>query len=95
MRSAGVSEETISDVVEAALPKEQDLITLEEAAEQHGIPYGTLTRWIHVGHLNVIDRIRFPARGGGKVLVDNNDVMYLSRHRPKKGRPSKNGQLRE
>ena len=60
MRSAGVSEETISDVVEATLPKDENLITLEEAAEQHGIPYGTLTRWIHVGHLNVVDRIKIP-----------------------------------
>ena len=91
MRSIGVSEETISEVVQATLPKKEDLLTLQEAAETYRVPYGTLVGWINAGHLPVGGRMPFPAPGGGKVLVDKNDVAYLAENRPKNGRPRKNG----
>ena len=91
MRETGIPEGQISQVVEATLTKPEDLITLEQAASEYGVPYSTLGRWINVGHLEVKERIKYPAPGGGKVLVDRNDVAALSENRPKRGRPPKNG----
>ena len=91
MHRAGLAQETIDQVVVATVTKPEDLITLDQAVEDFGIPLGTLYRWMHVGHLREQGRERFPARGGGKVLVDRNDVAELAEHRPKPGRPPKNG----
>ena len=91
MRETGLPEDTITQVVEATLTKPEDLITLEQAASEFGVPYSTLLNWVNVGHLEEKGREKYPARGGGKVLVDRKDVAHLSEHRPKRGRPRKNG----
>ena len=88
MRSVGVSEETIDTVVEATLPKPEDLITLADAATRFGLPLGTLKGWVHRGHLPSKDRVTFPAPGGGKLLVDEHDVAYLVDTPPTRGRPT-------
>ena len=65
------------------------LITLEEAVQQFAVSIGRLNTWIAREHLQVKGRQPFPARGGGKVLVDQNDVQQLVDHPPKQGRPPK------
>ena len=90
MRVQGTREEQIDKVVETAEAPPTDLITLETASERHEIPYGTLLRWVNNGTLAERGRERFSARGGGKLLVSDADVVELKDHRPKKGRPAKN-----
>ncbi len=65
----------------------RDLITLAEASTRYKIPYGTLNRWVFNKQLEVRGRERFASRGGGKILVDAEDVAELQRNRPPTGRP--------
>ena len=62
-----------------------DLITLEEASSRYGVPYATLLSWLHRGRLEKKGRRRFPAPGGGKVLVASQDVSRLTTNGPKRG----------
>jgi len=89
MLDVGLSPDTVDQVINELMTKPQDLITLEEAARLFEIPYGTLGRWVHKGHLEVKERRTYPAPGGGKVLVDKRDVEYLKLNPPKRGRPKK------
>lgn len=66
----------------------EHLMTLDKAAEMSGIPRGTLANYISDGVLTRRGRLRSPAPGGGKVLVDPDEVRSLPR-RPR-GRPKKN-----
>ena len=68
---------------------EPTLVTLDDAAAKYGIPRTTLENWVRVGHLEEQGRERFPARGGGKILVDEREVAFLAHNRPKTGRPRK------
>jgi len=64
------------------------LMTLAEASEISGIRIGTLSNYLHEGKLTRRGRQRYPAPGGGKVLVDLDEVRSLQK-RPV-GRPRKN-----
>lgn len=64
---------------------EPTLITLAQAVELTGKPYRSLQRWITNGYLTVRARARFPAPGGGKVLVFLEDVQALVVNPPKSG----------
>ena len=58
-----------------------ELITLAEASRRHGIPIQTLHSWIRRGKLQTRGRERASARGGGKFLVEEADVIRLQRPR--------------
>jgi hypothetical protein len=66
---------------EVAQPK---LLTLKEAAQIHDLPYGTLRTWHQSGRLPVKGREIFHTKGGGKILVDEKDVIHLKNHRTPK-----------
>ena len=84
LHSSGVAQELVSTVVAILEPRP---ITIEEASKEFLVPYGTLLRWLHIGHLKEEGRLKFAAPGGGKVLVDANAVEELAKNRPKNGRP--------
>ena len=65
------------------------LLTIEEASTKYGTPYNTLLQWVHRGKLTVVARQKFPARGGGKILIDEAELQYLLAHPPAMGRPRK------
>jgi hypothetical protein len=67
-----------------------ELITLKEAVEAHGVPYETLRSWLRSGYLSVKGRETFGTHGGGKILVDNNDINRLKSKPPTRGRPPTN-----
>ena len=101
LRNQGIPEEHIRAVVNKVLNdpdetidhdlmmKKEDLGTLAEISESQDVPYGRLLSWVARGHLEVRGRERFPARGGGKLLVSEADVIALKLHPPKNGRPKK------
>jgi transcriptional regulator with XRE-family HTH domain len=66
---------------------EQKLITLKEAVETHGVAYETLRSWYRSGHLPERGREVFPTHGGGKILVDEQDVVRLKSQPPRRGKP--------
>jgi hypothetical protein len=72
---------------EAAEPK---LITLVEAAKKYDLPYETIRTWYRSGRLPEKGREVFSTHGGGKILVDENEITRLmNRRTPKKKSPSK------
>jgi hypothetical protein len=72
---------------ETAEPK---LITLVEAAKKHDLPYETIRTWYRSGRLPEKGREVFGTHGGGKILVDENEVIRLTNRRtPKRKSPSK------
>ena len=98
METAGLPQETIEAVVLATQPVKPmqpenlptDLVTLQEAADKLGIPYGRVKAWHARDYLTEYDRKRAPARGGGYVLVSMIEVAYLVENPLKKtGRPRK------
>ena len=91
LRRAGYPQEQIDEMVVATLTKPEDLITLEQAADEFGIPLGRVSNWVDRGHIEVKAREKFHSRGGGKRLIDRYDVAYLVENPPKMGRPRKNG----
>ena len=64
-----------------------DWVTLKEASERFDIPYGTLRHWVRKGHLVMLKREKYPARGGGKILVSSDEVAEVKDYPPKAGRP--------
>lgn len=64
-------------------------ITVKEASEVFNVPEATIRGWIHRGYLARVGRIPYPARGGGKVLVDSAQVEQLTLNPPVNGRPRK------
>jgi hypothetical protein len=72
---------------EAAEPK---LIALVEAAKKYDVAYETVRNWYRSGRLPEKGREIFPTHGGGKILVDEQEVIRLKNLRaPKKNPPSK------
>jgi transcriptional regulator with XRE-family HTH domain len=69
---------------EAAEPK---LITLVEAAKKYELPYGTVRSWYRRGHLPEKGREVFGTHGGGKILVDEKEVIRLKSQPPARGKP--------
>jgi hypothetical protein len=72
---------------EAEILPEPKLITLQEAVETYGIPYETLRSRIRSGHLQVKGREIFHTHGGGKILVDEQDIFRSLSEPPARGRP--------
>jgi hypothetical protein len=66
---------------------EPKLITLKEAVETHGVAYETLRSWYRSGHLPERGREVFATHGGGKILVDEKDVVRLKSQPPRRGKP--------
>ena len=60
------------------------LITLEEASKRHGVSLSSLYTAIHRGRVAVRQRQPFP--GGGKILVDESELVWYLQHKPKGGR---------
>jgi len=74
--------EILSSEEEVPQPK---LLTLPAAAQTHDLPYGTLRSWHRSGQLPEKGREIFHTHGGGKILVDEKDVVRLkNRWSPKK-----------
>ena len=92
LRHAGVSEGEVRAVATATA---QDLITLAEASERFGLPYSTLQHWLRVGRLRERGREGFHGPGGGKVLVDAEEVLYAKEHRRPRGRPRRRRKQQE
>jgi hypothetical protein len=63
------------------------LITLKQAVQSHGVAYETLRSWYRGGHLPEKGREVFHTHGGGKILVDERDVLRLKSQPPARGKP--------
>jgi hypothetical protein len=63
------------------------LITLKHAVETHGIAYETLRSWYRGGYLPEKGREVFHTHGGGRILVDEKDVLRLKSQPPARGKP--------
>jgi len=50
-------------------------ITVREAARKYRLRENLIHLWLHRKHLHAIDRVPFPARGGGKVLIDEAELL--------------------
>ena len=75
------------DTVYAELP--EGLITLPEAARKYNVNRRTIQTWLRQNHITSKGRLRGSARGGGFVLVSEDElVRYIAT--PKRiGRPPK------
>ena len=91
MRRAGLPQEDQDRVTTALVEKPTDLITVQEAADKSGRSHNTIMTWIKKERLTEYGRERFPARGGGKILVSEAELWELLANPPKMGRPPKNG----
>ena len=68
----------------------EGLIDLPSAARKYGHRITRLQRWVQRGHLKVYGRIRAPARGGGYLLLSEDELVARMRAEPNKGgRPRK------
>lgn len=67
LRGDGFNEEEANKVVTALEPKP---ITIRAAAKKYGLREALIRQWLHRGHLHAVDRVKFPAPGGGKILID-------------------------
>ena len=94
MREVGVPQETIEAVVVATETKPEDLITLQQAQAEFNVRVGTLHSYLQRGHLHRHGLEPFPARGGGKILIDRRELKALLENPPRTGRPPKNGRLK-
>ena len=65
------------------------LIPVKEAAEKYDLKVSSIHAWIQRGHLIEKGRLRHPGKGGGKVLINEMDLVSLIKNPPKAGRPSK------
>ena len=69
---------------------EPTLITFVEAAKKYDVPYETIHTWYRSGRLPEKGREVFGTHGGGKILVDEKEVIRLANRRtPKRKSPSK------
>ncbi len=83
----GVPQEMIDKVVTAAEPI---LITLEAAAHKHSLSLAALRKWVTRGNIAEKGRERFAAPGGGKLLIDEIELLrYLEAKSLQGGRPRK------
>ena len=65
------------------------LITIDDAALKYGQKVSTLHTRVERGHLTKKGRLRSPARGGGKVVIDEEELKILLANPPRVGRPRK------
>jgi hypothetical protein len=89
------TEEELGNVADAAtMIRPADLVTLEQAQAEFNVRVGTLRSYLQRGHLHRHGLEPFPARGGGKILIDRRELKALLENPPRTGRPPKNGRLK-
>lgn len=93
---AGNSESDVEAMVQTAQATiddiEADLLTLEQVHAEFGIQPDTVRKWIDRGRLQAQPRLRFPARGGGKLRVSRRDIQRILQNPPRPGRPKRSDQ---
>ena len=72
----------------------EGLIDLPSAAvkysEEYGVSEGAMRQWVNRGRVAKVGRVRAPARGGGYLVVNEDElVKFMGRPRNKGGRPPK------
>ena len=75
------------DIVYDQLP--DGLITLTDAARKYGLNIGTLRTWVLLGYINKAGRLKGPARGGGFLLLSEDEVLARVNTPRRPGRPRK------
>ena len=90
MRLAGLPQEKITEVLNGAVTRPEDLITAKEAEAdpEIGVPASTINTWKAAKHLEGKGRRKGPGPGG-VVLYDPTDIKALRDSPPKMGRPRK------
>jgi hypothetical protein len=91
IKAKGIQPVTLLERQTQAVPDEKvvesKLITLKEAVNTHGVAYETLRSWYRGGYLPEKGREVFHTHGGGKILVDEKDVLRLKSQPPARGKP--------
>ena len=64
------------------------LIAINEAARKYQRSRRTFQAWIRRGLLELKGRLRAPARGGGKLVVSEAELVALMANPPRPGRPA-------
>ena len=101
--SDGASRQEIARVVSAVLnpPRQQKprngpashreapqgTLTFSEAASKYSLSPRTIQGWVRTGRLSEAGRLRASARGGGKVLIVEAELVALLTNPPRRGRP--------
>ena len=68
----------------------EGLIDLPAASKKYLCPVGTLQMWVHRGRLQTYGRLKAPARGGGYLLLREDELVHhMQTPRNKGGRPRK------
>ena len=68
----------------------EGLIDLPSAAQKYDHRVATLQKWVERGHLQTYGRLRAPARGGGYLLLREDELVdRMKAPRNKGGRPRK------
>ena len=68
----------------------EGLIDLPAASKKYHCPVGTLQMWVHRGRLQTYGRLKAPARGGGYLLLREDELVHhMQTPRNKGGRPRK------
>ena len=70
----------------AELP--EGLIDLPSASKLHGVNLNTMMNWIRKNQVQVVGRLKAPARGGGYLVVSEDELLnHMASPRNKGGRP--------
>ena len=87
-RRASIHETDGPDTVYTELPP--GLIDLPSAVKKYGLILSTVHDWIRHGRIKPQGRLKAPARGGGYLVVREEDLLaYMRAPRDKGGRPQK------
>lgn len=86
LRSDGFNEKEANKVVTTLEPK---LMTIDEAAESHGLNRETVRKWVQRGHLTRIAIRPGSGRGGGSIVIDVAELDEFLNNRRGPGRPPK------
>ena len=65
------------------------VIPVSEAARKYSKNRGTIHTWIRAGHLQIVAKLRGPARGGGFNLISEAELVALIADTPPMGRPKR------
>ena len=75
------------DIVYDAVPP--GLIDIPSATRKYNVHRRTIHSWVEKGHVRLRGRLKGPAKGGGYLLVREDELTaYLTAPRKKGGRPS-------
>ena len=66
----------------------EGLIDLPSASKLHGVNLNTMMNWIRKNQVQVVGRLKAPARGGGYLVVSEDELLnHMASPRNKGGRP--------